>query len=168
MNAVIYARYSSERQTEASIEGQLKVCYDYAEKQGYTIIGEYIDRALTGRNTDRPQFLKMIKDSSKQEFQIVLVYQLDRFSRNRYDSATYKAKLKKNGVRVVSARENISDDASGILMESVLEGMAEYYSRELAQKVTRGMNLNAEKCLYNGGTVPFGYKIVDMMPYNKS
>ena len=66
MNAVIYARYSSERQTEASIEGQLKVCYDYAEKQGYTIIGEYIDRALTGRNTDRPQFLKMIKDSSKQ------------------------------------------------------------------------------------------------------
>lgn len=161
MNAVIYARYSSERQTEASIEGQLKVCYDYAEKQGYTIIGEYIDRALTGRNTDRPQFLKMIKDSSKQEFQIVLVYQLDRFSRNRYDSATYKAKLKKNGVRVVSARENISDDASGILMESVLEGMAEYYSRELAQKVTRGMNLNAEKCLYNGGTVPFGYKIVD-------
>lgn len=93
MNAVIYARYSSERQTEASIEGQLKVCYDYAEKQGYTIIGEYIDRALTGRNTDRPQFLKMIKDSSKQEFQIVLVYQLDRFSRNRYDSATYKAKL---------------------------------------------------------------------------
>lgn len=161
MNAVIYARYSSERQTEASIEGQLKVCYDYAEKQGYTIIGEYIDRALTGRNTDRPQFLKMIKDSSRQEFQIVLVYQLDRFSRNRYDSATFKAKLKKNGVRVISARENISDDASGILMESVLEGMAEYYSRELSQKVTRGMNLNAQKCLYNGGTVPLGYKIVE-------
>lgn len=161
MNIVIYARYSSERQTEASIEGQLKVCYEYAERQGYHVIGEYIDRALSGKTSNRPKFQKMINDSEKKQFQAVLVYQLDRFSRNRYDSAISKAKLRKNGVSVISARENISDDASGVLMESVLEGMAEYYSAELSQKVTRGMRLNAEKCLYNGGTVPFGYKIVD-------
>ena len=68
--------------------------------------------------------------SKRKGFQFVIVYQLDRFARNRYDSATYKAKLKKNGVRVLSAKENITDDASGILIEGVLESMAEYYSEE--------------------------------------
>ena len=159
MNVVIYARYSSYSQTEQSIEGQLKVCREYAERNNYTIIGEYIDRALTGTNDNRPQFKKMISDSSKKLFEGILVYQLDRFARNRYDSAINKSKLKKNGVRVFSAKENISEDASGILMESVLEGMAEYYSAELSQKVKRGTRINAEKCLYNGGVIPLGYKI---------
>ncbi|WP_438821648.1 recombinase family protein [Intestinimonas massiliensis (ex Afouda et al. 2020)] len=127
MNIVIYARYSSDRQTEQSIEGQLKECYEYARRNGYTVVGEYIDRAISGTTDHRPEFLRMIADGDKKFFQAVLVYQLDRFARNRYDSATYKAKLKKNGIRVLSARENISDDASGVLMEAVLEGMAEYY-----------------------------------------
>jgi DNA invertase Pin-like site-specific DNA recombinase len=99
----------------------------------------------------------MIADGDKKLFQAVLVYQLDRFARNSYDSATYKAKLKKNGIRVLSARENISDDASGVLMEAVLEGMAEYYSVELSQKIRRGMNINAEKCLSTGGNVALGF-----------
>ena len=159
MNAIIYARFSSHQQNEQSIEGQLKVCYDYAQKNGYIVVCEYIDRALTGTSDKRPQFQKMIADSAKRQFEAIIVYQLDRFARNRYDSATYKAKLKKNGVRVVSARENIADDASGVLMEAVLEGMAEYYSKELSQKVTRGMNINAEKCQYNGGVIPLGYYI---------
>ena len=136
---VIYARYSSDRQTEQSIEGQLRVCHEYAERNDYVVVHEYIDRALSGTTDRRPAFLQMIEDSKKKEFEYVLVYQLDRFARNRYDSANYKMKLKKNGVRVLSARENISDDASGILMESVLEGMAEYYSVELSQKVKRGV-----------------------------
>lgn len=159
MNAVIYARYSSHNQHETSIEGQLKVCYEYCERNGYTIIGEYIDRAMSGTTDNRPQFLQMIEDASKKQFQYVIVYQLDRFSRNRYDSAVYKAKLKKHDVRVLSARENINDDASGILMEAMLEGMAEYYSAELAQKVQRGMDLNAKKCLSTGGNVALGYKV---------
>ena len=161
MNVVIYARYSSHNQTEQSIEGQLKVCYEYAERNGYTVINEYIDRALTGKNANRPSFQKMIEDSNKKLFSAILVYQLDRFARNRYDSAKYKNRLKKNGVKVFSAKENIADDASGILVESVLEGMAEYYSAELSQKVIRGMKINAEKCLYNGGYVPLGYKIIN-------
>ena len=103
----------------------------------------------------------MIADSAKRQFQGILVYQLDRFSRNRYDSATYKAKLKKNNVKVFSARENTSDDASGVLMETVLEGMAEYFSVELSQKVKRGMTLTAEKCEFTGSGVPLGYKIVE-------
>lgn len=165
MNVVIYARYSSHSQTEQSIEGQLAVCKEYAKRNNYTIVGEYIDRALTGTSDKRPQFQKMIQDSNKKFFNGVLVYQLDRFARNRYDSATYKNKLKKNNVRVFSAKENISDDASGVLMESVLEGMAEYYSVELSQKVKRGMKINAEKCKYNGGTVPLGYKISEDKKY---
>ena len=161
MNLVFYGRYSASGQSEQSIEGQRKVCYEYAERNGYRIIGEYIDRALTGTSDSRPEFLRMIADSAKRQFQGILVYQLDRFARNRYDSATYKAKLKKNGVKVLSARENISDDASGVLMEAVLEGMAEYFSAELSQKVKRGMGLTAQKCEFTGSGVPLGYKIVD-------
>ena len=159
MNVVIYARYSSHSQTEASIEGQLKVCLEYCERNNYTVVDEYIDRAISGTTDHRPAFLRMIEDSSKKYFQYVIVYQLDRFARNRYDSAKYKMELKKNGVRVLSARETITDDASGILLESVIEGIAEYYSAELSQKIRRGMDLKAEKCLAVGGYAALGYVI---------
>ena len=156
---VIYARFSSHSQTEQSIEGQLRECYDYAKKNDFIVVREYIDRAMTGTTDKRPQFLQMIEDSKKKEFQFVLVYQLDRFARNRYDSAQYKAKLKKNGVRVLSARENITDDASGVLIEGVLESMAEYYSKELSQKVKRGVHESLLKGNFIGGTVIYGYKV---------
>ncbi len=159
MNVVIYARYSSHSQTEQSIEGQIKVCEEFASKNEYTIISRYIDRAISGTTDNRPEFLRMIEDSSRKQFQGVLVYQLDRFARNRYDSAIYKAKLKKNGVRVFSAKENITDDASGILVEGLLESMAEYYSVELSQKIRRGLDLNAQKQLATGGNVALGYKV---------
>jgi len=161
MNIVIYARFSSHNQNEQSIEGQLKTCYEYAQKNNYIVIAEYIDRALSGTTDSRPEFQKMVEDSNKKQFQGVLVYQLDRFSRNRYDSAIYKSKLKKNGVRVFSARENISDDASGILVEGLLESMAEYYSAELSQKIKRGMDINAGKCLCTGGNIALGFKVDD-------
>ena len=153
MNVVIYARFSSSKQNETSIEAQIIECTRFCEQNNYTIIDKYIDKALTGTSDDRPAFQKMIEDSNNKEFQGVIVYQLDRFARNRYDSATYKAKLKKNGVKVYSAKENITDDASGILIESVLEGMAEYYSAELSQKVKRNLRLNAEKGFFNGDNI---------------
>lgn len=159
--AVIYARFSSHNQTEQSIEGQLRECYDYARRHDLIVDGEYIDRALTGTTDKRPGFLKMIEDSKRKTFDYVLVYQLDRFARNRYDSANYKAKLKKNGVRVLSARENISEDASGILIEGVLESMAEYYSAELSQKVKRGLRESYSKGYYAGGQPMLGYDIVE-------
>ncbi len=158
-NAVIYARFSSHAQNEQSIEGQLAECHAFAERNGLQIRHEYIDRALTGTTDKRPEFLRMIEDSKRKGFQFVIVYQLDRFARNRYDSATYKAKLKKNGVRVLSAKENITDDASGILIEGVLESMAEYYSAELSQKVKRGIAITASKCKFFGGGIPLGYKV---------
>ena len=158
-NAVIYARFSSHAQNEQSIEGQLAECHAFAERSGLQIRHEYIDRALTGTTDKRPEFLQMIEDSKRKGFQFVVVYQLDRFARNRYDSATYKAKLKKNGVRVLSAKENITDNASGILIEGVLESMAEYYSAELSQKVKRGIALTASKCKFFGGFIHYGYKV---------
>ncbi len=164
-NAVIYARFSSHAQNEQSIEGQLKECYAFAERSGLRIVHEYIDRASTGTTDKRPEFLQMIEDSKRKGFQFVVVYQLDRFARNRYDSATYKAKLKKNGVRVLSAKENITDDASGILIEGVLESMAEYYSAELSQKIKRGIAISASKCKFFGGKVPLGYKIDEKKDY---
>lgn len=163
--AVIYARYSSERQNEQSIEGQLTVIKAFAERENYSIVETYVDRALSGRSDDRPSFQKMIDDSKKGEFQYVIVYKLDRFSRDRYDSAIYKRKLKLNGVRVVSATERIDDSPEGVIFESILEGYAEYYSAELAQKVRRGNQESRKKGLYTGGSVVYGYKVKDKKYY---
>ena len=157
LRAVIYARFSSHNQTEQSIDGQLRDCYDYARANNIRVIEEYIDRALSAKTGNRPNFQKMIKESEKGLFNIVLVWKFDRFSRNRYDSATYKARLRRNGVKVVSVMENISNNAEGILVESLLEGMAEYYSAELAEKVSRGMRESAFKHK-STGPLPYGYR----------
>ena len=157
MKAVIYARYSSDSQREESIEGQLRECKEYAERNGITVLSTYIDRALSAKTDNRPDFQRMIKDSAKGLFDIVLVWKLDRFARNRYDSAQYKATLKKNGVKVVSAKEAIAEDSTGILLESLLEGYAEFYSVELSEKIHRGQKENALKGLNNGGGIPLGY-----------
>lgn len=163
MNAVIYARFSCDRQREESIEGQIRDCQAYAEKNGIRVIDTYIDRALSASKEaeKRLDFQRMIRDSGKHLFDVVLVWKLDRFARNRYDSAHYKSILKKNGVKVVSAMEHIADGAEGIILESVLEGMAEYYSAELSEKIHRGQKENALKARSNGGRVPFGYKLID-------
>ena len=157
MKAVIYARYSSDSQREESIEGQLRECKEYAERNGITVLSAYIDRALSAKTDNRPEFQRMIKDSAKGLFDIVLVWKLDRFARNRYDSAHYKAILKKNGAKVVSAKEAIAEDSTGILLESLLEGYAEFYSVELSEKIHRGQKENALKGLNNGGGIPLGY-----------
>lgn len=159
MTAVIYARYSSDNQREESIEGQIRECTVYAEKNGITVVKHYIDRAISAKTDNRPQFQQMIKDSERKLFDIVLVWKLDRFARNRYDSARYKTQLKKNGVKLMSATEVISDGPEGIILESVLEGYAEYYSADLAEKVVRGQTENVLKGRCNGGRGTFGYTL---------
>lgn len=128
--AVIYARYSCDKQTEQSIEGQIHVIRDFAEREGYAIVGEYIDRAKSAKTAKRPEFLRMISDSGKRIFDYILVYKLDRFSRNRYDSAFYKQKLKANGVKLISATEVLSDNPKSIITEALLEAMAEFSIRQ--------------------------------------
>ena len=159
LNAVIYARYSSHSQQEQSIEGQLRDCYAYAQREGLQVVGEYIDRAISGKTDERPDFQRMIADASKKQFQRVIVWKLDRFARNRYDSAHYKAKLKKYGVKVVSATENISDEPEGIILEGLLESMAEYYSANLSKHVRRGQRESIINGTYLGGVPPIGYKV---------
>ena len=161
MTAVIYARYSSDNQREESIEGQIRECTAYAEKNGITVVKHYIDRAFSAKTDNRPEFQQMIKDSGKKLFDVVLVWKFDRFARNRFDSANYKMILKKNGVHLISVMEPIAEGSQGILVETLLEGMAEYYSAELSEKVIRGQTENALKGKCTGGTGTIGYKIDD-------
>ena len=163
--AVIYARYSSERQSEQSIEGQIRVCTDYAERNDIVIVDTYIDRAMTGTNDKRTDFQRMLKDSVKKAWDFVLVYKLDRFGRNKYEAAINKHTLKTNGVKLISAMENIPDTPEGIILESLLEGMAEYYSAELSQKVKRGLKESRLKGQFTGGSVPYGYRVENKKVY---
>ena len=159
MTAVIYARYSSDNQREESIEGQIRSFPLTPKRTGITVVKHYIDRAYSARTANRPEFQQMVKDSEWRLFDIVLVWKLDRFARDRYDAAHYKHILQKNHVKLVSATEPISDSPAGIMMESMLTGMAEYYSAELSEKIVRGMTENVLKGKYNGDTIPIGYVI---------
>lgn len=157
--AVAYARYSSAGQRDVSIEQQLRDIRAFADREGYTIIHEYADHAKSGyHNTAaRGDFLAMLSASQKGLFDTVIVWKVDRFGRNREDAAIYKAQLRRAGVNVLYAMEPIPDGAAGVLTEGMLEAIAEWYSRNLSENVTRGMNDNARKCISNGCRI-YGYR----------
>ncbi len=157
---VIYARYSSNVQTEQSIEGQVRAIKEYAKENNIQIVGSYIDRATTGTNDNRVNFQKMLKKASQKAWDYVLVYKLDRFSRNKYEMAIHKKTLRNNGIQLISVTENIPDTPEGIILESILEGMAEYYSLDISQKTKRGKRESRLKGNYDGGAIAYGYKIV--------
>lgn len=157
-NAVVYARYSSHNQTEQSIEGQLSAARKYAEVKGYTIIKEYCDRAKTGTNDNREAFQEMLHDCQSHSFTVIIVWKVDRFGRNREEITFNKYRAKKHGVRVEYIAENITEGPEGVILESVLEGMAEYYSLQLSQNVKRGLLETAKKHKVLGGHMPLGYK----------
>lgn len=157
--AAAYARYSSDNQREESIAAQLRHIREYCQKNDIQLVKIYTDEARSATTDDRPGFLQMIQDSALGLFSVVVVHKLDRFSRDRYDSAFYKRQLKKNGVRLVSVLENLDDSPESIILESVLEGMAEYYSRNLAREVMKGMRETALQCKHTGGKPPLGYDV---------
>lgn len=160
MNTVIYARYSAgPRQTDQSIEGQLRVCTDFCKQRRLTVIDTYCDRHISGRTDERPEFQRLIADAKRKKFEAVVVYKTDRFARNKYDSAVYKRELKRNGIQIFYAAEAIPDGPEGIILESLMEGLAEYYSAELAQKIKRGMHESALKCQSTGSGRPLGYRV---------
>lgn len=163
IDVCLYLRFSSERQKEQSIEGQLRDCIAHCKRKSYRIVAIFVDRATTARKDveKRVHFQEMITASVHQTWKLVIVWKLDRFARNREDSAVFKMRLRKNGVKVESATEGISKNPEGIILEAVLEGIAEYYSADLSQKITRGMRESALKCHSIGGHVPLGYKIED-------
>ena len=157
-NAVIYARYSSASQREASIEDQIRICKEYAANNNLVVIQVYSDYAVSATTDDRANFQVMIKQAAKKLFSEVLIYKNDRFARNRFDAAIYKKKLKDYGVKVSAVMEPIPDGPGGIVMEALYESMAEMYSVNLSENIRRGQYGNAKKCLANC-MAPFGYKI---------
>ncbi len=157
--AVLYARFSSDNQREESIEAQLRAMHEYCQRTGVIVAHEYCDRAKSATTDDRPEFLSMISDAKEHDFDFVVVHKLDRFSRNRYDSAHYKRELRKNGVSLLSVLEQMDDSPESVILESVLEGMSEYYSKNLAREVMKGMRETALKCQALGGKPPYGYKV---------
>ncbi len=165
--AVIYARYSCSSQTEQSIEGQMSVCNKYAQDNNLLVVDTYVDRAMTGTNDNRAGFQRMLKDSETANWDIVLVYAIDRFGRNSIEIALNKQKLKNNNKLLISATQRMSENIDGtknldgILLENVYIGIAEYYSAELSQKIKRGLSESRNKGLFCGGTVPYGYYVED-------
>ena len=157
--AVLYARFSSDNQREESIEAQLRAMHEYCSRNSIVVIHEFCDRAKSATTDDRPEFLKMIAASREGDFDFAIVHKLDRFSRNRYDSAYYKRELKKNGVQLLSVLEQMDDSPESIILESVLEGMSEYYSKNLAREVMKGMRESAMDCRYIGGWIPYGFRV---------
>lgn len=159
--AVAYCRFSSDNQRNESIDAQLRAINDYCKNNNIILVKTYIDEAQSATNDQRDEFLNMIRDCQDGDFDFVLVHKLDRFARNRYDSAIYKKKLRDSGVRLISVLENLNDSPEAVILESVLEGMNEYYSKNLAREVRKGMNENALKAIANGGTAPLGFNIVN-------
>ena len=161
MNAVIYARYSpGPRQTEQSIEGQVRDCEAYAKDKGIKVLKVYADRHISGTDFDRrAEFNKMIADSEKHKFDAIIVWKIDRFGRDREEIALNKIKLKRNGIKLLYAKEVIPDGPEGIILESLMEGLAEYYVADLRQKVTRGLKESALKGHAVSGYAPFGYYV---------
>jgi len=159
LRVALYARYSAgPRQTDQSIEGQVRDCTDFCKQKGFEIVELYADRHISGKTDERPEFQRLIVDSKKNKFDGVVVWKTDRFARNKYDSAIYKRQLRQNGIQIFYAKESIPDGPEGIILESLMEGLAEYYSAELAQKIKRGMHESALKGRALGPNRPLGYK----------
>ena len=159
LRAAVYARYSSDNQQYLSIEAQLFEIERYCKNNNIIIVERYIDAAKSATTDHRPAFQKMISDSAKKIFDVVVVHKLDRFSRNRYDSAIYQRELNRNGVTLRSVLENLDDSPESIILQSLLEGMAQYFSVNLGREVMKGQRQTALKCKHNGGSAPLGYDV---------
>ena len=160
LRAALYARFSSDNQRNESIDAQVRAIKEFAHANDIIIVAEYIDRAKSATTDDRPDFQRMIKDSAKGDFQLLIVHKLDRFARNRNDSIAYRMKLQKNHITLLSVLEPFDDDRpETILLQSVIEGMNEFYSRNLAREVRKGLKENALNCKHTGGIPPLGYDL---------
>ena len=122
---------------DLSVAAQLRALRDYADKNGYLVVREYIDEAESGRIADRPQFRKMLDEASKPEapFREILVWKFSRFTRKREHAVAFKSMLRRKDIRVVSITEHADDTPTGNLMEAIIESVDEFYSENLAQEV---------------------------------
>ena len=161
--AALYARVSSDRQdVDLSVAAQLRALREYAQKNGYLVVREFVDEAESGRIADRPQFRRMIDEAGKSNapFQEILVWKFSRFTRKREHAVAFKSMLRRKGVRVVSITEHADDTPTGKLMEAIIESIDEFYSENLAEEVKRGMREAASRGYWMGSRTPYGYSRV--------
>ena len=159
--AALYARVSSDRQdVDLSVSAQLRALKEYAKANDYSVAREYVDEAESGRVADRPQFREMIEEGGKPKapFDVILVWKFSRFTRKREHAVAFKSQLRRKGIRVVSITEQAEDNATGRLLEGIIESVDEYYSENLAQEVVRGMREAASRGFFLGSNAPFGYR----------
>lgn len=156
--AVAYCRFSSENQREESIEGQKRAIQYYAKENGFEIVFVYVDRARSGKSAQRPQFQQMIEDCKTNGVQAVLVYKLDRFSRDTADALHYEEILSEYDITLISVMEKLDASPTGNLMKTIIMGMNSFYVENMATDILRGMKENALQCLTTGGIAPLGYR----------
>lgn len=161
MRAVIYARYSSDKQDADSIAAQVRACTEYATAKKYQIVGQYVDEAVSGKTTRREAFQRLIKDLDKGAFDIVLIHKFDRIARNLRDHVMMDKLFEDKGIDIVAAAQDFGGGHEGKLIRAVMWGLSEYYSLNLADEVRKGLKENALKGLHNGGNSLFGYRVVD-------
>lgn len=157
LTAVTYARFSSDRQHESSIEAQHDAISAYAAQKHIRIVEQYVDRALSGKTDNRPEFQRLLSDLKHRKVDLVLVHKTDRFARNRYDAAIYSRVIKQRGARLVAVSQDFGDGPEAVILEALMQGMAEYYSLNLATEVIKGRKVAISKGRHAGGTYPFGY-----------
>lgn len=155
--AVIYARYSSNNQREASIEQQVAECKKFAERNNLPVVGVYQDAAISGRTDDRPDFQRMMRDAKKEQFDYIIAWKSNRIGRNMTQALTNMAKLAEYGVECLYVEEDFDNTASGRFALRNMMNVNQFYSENLAEDVRRGMLDNANKCMVNG-KISFGFK----------
>lgn len=159
LNVVAYGRFSSDGQREESIDAQFRAIDKFIEQNGYALLRRFADRGISGTTDNRPEFLKMIDFAKTNKVDAIIVHKLDRFARNRADSAIYRQELSKFGVKLISVLENFDDSPESIILQSVIEGYNEYYSKNLRREVTKGLMENARTCRHTGGKPCLGYDV---------
>jgi site-specific DNA recombinase len=157
--AVIYARYSSKNQQEQSIDIQVKACEDFAARNGYEINGKYCDYAKSGRNSNRKELQRLISDSAKGLFSVVLVHKIDRWFRNQRESLNCIQALKDNGVSLCSATEGSASSRQTKMLIGIQGVIAENESDVISERIKGGQKESASKGLHMGGTPPLGYDV---------
>ena len=166
----LYARVSSDRQdVDLSVAAQLRALRDYAKKNGYAIVREYVDESKSGLIDDRPEFKKMFDEARMPEagFREVLVWKFSRFTRNREHAIAFKTILRRRGVKVVSITEPIDDTPTGTFKEGIIESLDEFYSENLATDVRRGMREAASRGFWISSRTPYGYDRVMVQDVGK-
>ena len=164
MRAVIYARFSSDHQTEDSIHAQVRACQEYAQQHGITVVGTYTDEAISGRESKtelRREYQRMLRDVKKHTFDTILIHKYDRVARSLVEHANLEKRLNEEGIELIAVGQDFGTSSEAKIMKALMWSMSEYYSDNLASETKKGLRETALKGLHNGGYAPFGYEVVD-------